>query len=289
MTKDIKYPKELKWDTSVIKTPEEAAQEIFDHAVKFSHESREWYWKSIKSKKRASLTIRIVVFTLLIFGAILPLLAGLLDDPLPRLRCTQFGVAALAVAGLFQLGDRVFGLSSGWLRYITTVTAMEDLTRRFESDWKDYMFSKSGKISEVDVKPLFDLAKKFEDDISAKRIDETDKWVTEFTTSTALLNEMIKSQREAAEKSVTEEKEKQKAQVPGAIELSIVPKGDPVEVMISLDEGKEETFTGLKWSMLGISTGIHKVKLSTTGKKPLIHENAVNVPAGEVAKIEIKL
>ena len=36
-----------------------------------------WYWESIKSKRNASIVIRLTIFIFLIFGTILPILAGL--------------------------------------------------------------------------------------------------------------------------------------------------------------------------------------------------------------------
>lgn len=37
------------------------------------------------------------------------------------------------------------------------------------------MISKTGGVADIDKKPLFDLAKQFEDGISKKQIEETDK------------------------------------------------------------------------------------------------------------------
>jgi hypothetical protein len=136
----------------------------------------------------------------LIIGSVLPILAGLGDTPEVRLQFTQLGVAALALAGLLQVADRVFGWSSGWLRYIETVTAMEDLTRQFELDWASYIVDKGSNIGDGDTKPLFELSQQFEDDISKLQSDETDRWVTEFNSGVALLGELIKSQRESVEK-----------------------------------------------------------------------------------------
>jgi hypothetical protein len=58
-------------------------------------------------------------------GITLPLLAALGDVPKDKLFLTQLSVASLVLAGLVQFADRVFGWSSGWMRYMSLVTAME--------------------------------------------------------------------------------------------------------------------------------------------------------------------
>jgi len=55
-------------------------------------------------------------------------------------------------------------------------------------------------IGDGDIKPLFDLAEHFDEEILKLQSDETAKWVTEFSSGVALLGELIKSQRESSEK-----------------------------------------------------------------------------------------
>ena len=93
---------------------------------------RSWYWRSIKDKRWISLASRVTTFGLLLFGTALPLLAGLSDNAGTRLLCAQIAITLLAAAGLFQLADKIFGWSTGWMRYVTTVTAMESATTSFD-------------------------------------------------------------------------------------------------------------------------------------------------------------
>jgi VIT1/CCC1 family predicted Fe2+/Mn2+ transporter len=130
--KDVKVEALGDWNKYATLSAEQASAELYSHAANASNAARGWYWTSIKSKKFSSVVIRLITFGFLVFGVLLPILAALLSDTAERLYCTQIGVAALALAGLLQTADRVFGWSSGWLRYITTVTAMEGATRKFE-------------------------------------------------------------------------------------------------------------------------------------------------------------
>jgi hypothetical protein len=202
-------------------------------------------------------------------------------------------VAALAIAGLLQAGDRIFGWSSGWLRYMTTVTAMETTTRKFEIDWAHFMICKTEAVGENDKRPLFELAKRLEDDIAKLRIDETDRWVSEFNSSLALLNDLIKSQRESAERTAEAARsagaEREKRQELGGIELAITHAAQPAAVRIRLDNSDEVTFSGTSWSRLEVSPGLHTVQVTSTTPPAQTIQKVVNVPAGDIGRVEIKL
>lgn len=297
---DVRAGTLLAWDAYKDKPFDKALPAIYQHAAGISKATCAWYWASIKTKRLSSLGARLLTFLLLITGTVLPLLAGLGDRPEVRLRYTQLGVSALAFAGLLQVADRVFGWSSGWLRYITTVTAMENLTRKFELDWASYIVDKGVRISDGDTKPLFDLSKRFEDDISKLQSDETDKWVTEFNSSVALLSELIKSQRESGEKTVEAARatiavqkkaaeESEKARQNGAIELNIIHKAAPIAVEIAIGDEVAQEFVGSSWAKLDVEPGQHVISVTTTGAPPQVIQKVVEVPAGGVARTEIKL
>jgi hypothetical protein len=118
----------------------------------------------------------------------------------PQLKCTQFAVTLLAVAGLFQVGDKIFGWSTGWMRYITTVTDMEAATTHFDIEWSKYLIAKSGAIEAADVKALFSLSETLERELMRLQTDETNKWVSEFNAGLSLLDSLIKAQREETQK-----------------------------------------------------------------------------------------
>ncbi len=287
---DITTTTLLAWDMYKGKPADEALQSIYERATNTSRTICKWYWTSITTKRRTSLGIRFIIFSLLILGTVLPILAGLKGDTEVRLQFTQYGVAALALAGLLQVADRVFGWSSGWLRYITTVTAMENLTRRFELEWAGYILNRTGLLGESDTRPLFDLAKGFEDEIVKLQSDETDKWVTEFNSGVALLGDMIKSQRESGEKAVEAARASVAAQRNGAIEVTLVHKADVKPVTIAIDDEKPpEEFAGTSWSRLNVPPGPHTVSVVTSGAAPQTIKKVVEVLSGGVGRVEVKL
>lgn len=263
--------------------------EIYKRARVASVKTRDWYWQSIKAKRKTSVFFRGLSFFLLICGAVLPILAGFSDDNATRLYFSQAGVASLAFAGLLQAADRVFGWSSGWLRYVTTVTAMEGVTRKFNLDWADYMINKTTPLDLSDKRPLFELAKQMEEDIYKLQSDETEKWVAEFNSSLALLSDLIKSQRESAEKFAEEAHAVKKAQQPGAIEVSLLHRTDPLPVRIGIDNEEEVTVTGTAWSKLQVTPGLHTVKVIADAPAAQTIQKTVDVPARGVARVDVKL
>jgi hypothetical protein len=295
---DVKMERLQEWNVYRDDTAETAAAKIYNHAESFSMRARDWYWASIASKRTMSLAIRAVSFFLLLSGAVLPILAGLGGNADDRLLSTQLGVAALVFAGLIHNGDRVFGWSSGWLRYMTTVTAMEAVTRTFELEWAKYIINKGAPLDENDKRPMFELATQMEQAIAKLQSDETDKWVAEFNGGLAVLNDLIKSQRESAERTaeaaratVTARDEaaasREKAKGPGSIELTVVQKA-PLDLKIGLDDEQETEFSGGIWAKRDVAPGHHTVQVRTMpGAKT--YQKIAEVPPGGVARLELSI
>ncbi len=197
---DISTKKLADWDQYKDKKPEEILTAIYAHIEATSISMCSWYWTSIKTKRLTSLAIRGFAFALLIFGSTLPIFAAIQETADEKLFLTQWGVGLLAIAGLTQVADKVFGWSSGWMRYISTVTTMENLARAFQMEWAKYLVSKTAPIDVKDAATLFDLAKGLEQELTKLQAEETTKWISEFNTGIALLDTLIKTEREESDK-----------------------------------------------------------------------------------------
>jgi len=284
----------LSWDEYKDAPVDVALPSIYAHAGNTSWRIREWYWQSIASKKRMSLAVRGITFFGVLIGTACPIVAGLLSQSDDKFRLAQAGIIVLAVAAMLQVADRVFGWSTGWLRYVTTVTAMENSTHKFELDWADYIVSKSGALADTDKKPLFDLAKQLEEDVFKLRSDETDKWAAEFVSGTALLGELIKSQRDLAEKNADAARvdiaAQKAAAKTGAVELTLTHKpAGIVGVTIELDGYPAEQFTGTVWSKLGLEPRQYTLTVSTADVPAHQIIKVVTVPPGGVAAAGVTL
>jgi len=188
------------WDKYNDKNPSQIISAVYSHVEKTSVMTCDWYWRNIRIKRITSQCARGLAFLFLVFGTTLPLLAALQDKPEHKLLLTQLAVASLVLAGLTQLADRVFGWSSGWMRYISTVTSMENQTRAFQMEWGKYLVALNEPLTPADAKSLFDLARGLEQELAKLQTEETIKWVMEFNASIALLDNVIKTQREETDK-----------------------------------------------------------------------------------------
>ena len=82
---DIRTESMLTWDEYKDKTFDQALPSIYARAGLDSGRYSNWYWTSIRTKRKTSLCIRFATFLLLILGTLLPILAGLGDKPEWRL------------------------------------------------------------------------------------------------------------------------------------------------------------------------------------------------------------
>lgn len=287
--------KRLAWDDFAGKPVGEALPKIYECVDSFSLTLRTWYWSAIRAKRRMSFISRAISYTLVLVGVIAPLATAVVGEEY-RLLCSQAGVIALAVAGLSQLCDKVFGWSSGWLRYISTVTALERLTRQFHLDWAGVLIAGS-TLSESDKKPLFDLARQFEADLLKRQAEETDSWVAEFNSGMAALNEMIKTQKEATEKAASEARTavdtRVKAAQAGTLEVGFAHAGAPAAVQLRLDAEDPLPFLGTSWVRADAKPGVHVLRLQRLGadEKPIGPElhRAIEVQPGVITRVEIDL
>lgn len=282
-------------------SPEDAAKEIYEQISGIAKSITAWYWTSIHSKRSVSLATRGLAFLGLVFGTALPILAALQKTDLDRLAFTQWGVALLAIGGLCLVADRVFGWSSGWMRYITTVTTMENLIRAFQLEWGSFFVSKSqNQLVSADAMALYELAVKLEQELTKLQAEETTKWCAEFNTGISLLEAMVKTQREETDKkldsirtSLTTQqqaaKAEEKSMLPGAIEISITHKDLPKKLLITLDKQNPREFLGTVCSIPNIEPGMHLVRIQTEDVPPFTLEHMILVTASSITRIDIKL
>jgi septum formation inhibitor MinC len=310
---DIMKQASTSWDKYKDKPTEDALSQLYEDTQEDSKIRRRWYWTSIKTKRWTSLSVRFLAVLLLLVGTALPLLAGLSNEAATRLTCTQIAVTLLAIAGLLQVADKVFGWSTGWMRYINTVTAMESATSAFEIEWSKYLISKSAPLELSDVQTLFALSEGLKRELIKLQSEETKSWITEFNAGLSLLDSVIKAQREETQKQLdalrttvsnaqaaakAEEKAKAdaaaaaanaeaKAKQAGTIDVTFIYKSGPRLLRVSLDGGTPEEFLGSSWSRANIPPGLHTVVAQALTDPKESAQKSVLVEPGAIAKIEI--
>lgn len=295
---DIKANQLGPWDQYKEKQPDEIARAVHSHIEAASSQMCAWYWHSIRTKRKTSMWARGIAFLLLVIGTTLQLFASFGETAVDKLFMTQLAVAGLALAGLTQLADRVFGWSSGWMRYVATVTTMENLARGFQMDWGRYLVAMNDPLDIKDARALFDLARGFEQELARLQSDETTKWVAEFNANIALLESLIKIQRAEADKKLesirtnlseqgTAAKAVERATLPGALEVQLTFKSEPKLIKIALDQESPREFLGYSWTSLNLPPGQHVVRIVTTSQPPRTIERVADVKPDALCKLDI--
>lgn len=282
----------LDFEALLRETPEATIRAVYAHVEKHAHQARQWYWSRLAPKRAGSFIVRILAFLLGGAGSVAPVCAAIWSDTQTRLAITQAGVAALVVAGLVLLADRLFGWSSGWLRYMSTALAMERVTQQFRLEWGAYMLAKSAiPPTKENARELFDIARRFHESIDARVREETEGWVAEFANSMAAFDDLLRRQRESAEQAVIQVTADQKKALPGALQIAIRRSATTTgAVQLFLDGEPLTSLTGNVWAVSAVAPGLHVVS-ATTGETGQTREarKAAQVQAGAVAAIEIEI
>src|SRR5204862_305450 len=121
---------------------------------------------------------------------------------------------------------------------------------------------------------------------------ETNGWIAEFNTGRAMLSEIIRSSREAADRSATEARNAalalSQASALGSIELTFTTTGDPPpSLRVAIDGGHAEVCKGLTWARVKVEPGHHRVVIQAAqgDASPSEITKIVEVPAGGVARL----
>jgi SMODS and SLOG-associating 2TM effector domain 2 len=298
--KNISARKFIRWDEYTEKPPPVALESIYSYITDFAASTTGWYWRSIKTKRRTSISIRAFSFFLLAFGTAAQFYATTLGDVQNRLDTTQAAIAAFAIAALMTVADRAFGWSGGWLRYVLTVTTMENLIRAFQLEWAKYFVSKDGVVDHGDVKALFLLAQGLEQELLKLQGEETAKWATEFNAGIEILESAIKTQREEADKKVNiiratlasqeaENKAQEKSRATGSIELTLLHAVAVKPVRIIFDSDAPVDFLGASWVKLNIFPGQHEIKVITVDEPVQTISRVVDIQPFAVSRVDVKL
>ncbi len=165
-------PRRRSWsrgDLSPLSGPEMSAQQWSDSAGAIAHlrawaeartvETIRWYLRDKQPKRWASRLLRAAAVAFAVAGGVLPLISSTTHGLDPNL-----GYVLLAIAAGCVAYDHFFGLSSGWMRDVATLQALQGRLARFHMDW-------------------------LMTDVAQLTQAETAQWIVDFSTSVAALRQ----------------------------------------------------------------------------------------------------
>ena len=300
-----------KWDPETWKSKpaDEAIHALFAYVDNEAGKAIAWYVHAKGRKATLSRVFRGVSIVLFVFGGLTPIAAGIAAGIMGNgavdtkmIIITQSGYLMLGLAAGLLAFDRYFGTSSGWIRYMTSLAAIERLRAEFLFDWTG-LLQKAPAAIDSEAKLVFlTRAQVFQKGVSEIVEKETAAWVAEFQSSIADLEKAVQTQRQAAETNAQaavkqheelrarmkkEEEDAAAANQPGAVNIEVVgDTGSPVEIF--LDGKKVQETAGRSATLTNLPKGQHAIEVrSVKDGKPISASKIIKVEPGSLQELKL--
>ncbi|GAA2150162.1 SLATT domain-containing protein [Kitasatospora kazusensis] len=160
--------------------PAERLEELYRWSEERAVEAIDWYRRDRLWKRRWARLLRFGAAAFASVGVTAPLVAltGSAD------RAAEWGYVALAVSAACFGADRAFGLTSGWMRDVSTAQALQRRLEAFQFDWasecvREVLGPTEGTAGEAAERCL-GVLRRFCEDVSELVRSETSDWMLEF-------------------------------------------------------------------------------------------------------------
>jgi len=157
-----------------------------------------WYYERRKWKSRFSRGLRLLSLILFAVGGAVPVVQAALPSlskqaALGAVEFSQLGYLFLGAAAACLAFDRFFGFSSGWMRYMTTASALEALLEQFRMDWAERTARLRGRPpSPAQMEELIQICRSTAASVHSAVEHETLAWVAEFQSGLARMEQSLR-------------------------------------------------------------------------------------------------
>lgn len=247
----------------------------------------DWYRRNKKGRATTSQRLRFWAVSCTILGGLVPVVVAAVGERPAFLdgwpiRFGQLGYVLLGIAGGFVLMDRYFGYSTGWMRYVLAMQAIEKSREQFRMEWtalrRLLSTATTGTPDESElIDRMIQRARAVIIDVKERSEQETQAWIAEFQTNLAQFEKDLKSQLEAGR--------------PGGIDIDVTDgrKADtPVEVL--LDGMIADRFVGTAGSIGFVAPGMHRVTArAQKAGRDYSASIMINVGGGQICQAKLTL
>jgi hypothetical protein len=268
--------------------PKSHLEELRAYAEAAIQNELAWYMRKKKGRSGPSRALRFGAICLTVLGGLVPLLISVFPsppawpwlEPFSELRFGQLGYVLLAMAGGLVLLDRYFGFSTGWMRYIIAMQAIEKAREAFRLDWialsRSLTMAPESEQAEI-VNRLIERVRAVVLEVKEHVEKETQSWISEFQTNLAQFEKDVKTQMEAGR--------------PGGIEAEVLDgtRADTA-IELSLDGMIADTFSGTTGSIGFVAPGLHRVTArAQKSNRDYVASTLVHVPGGQICHVKLTL
>ncbi len=170
-----------------LRDPESAAELLRCWADGEGEQAVNWYLQDKASKRFGSRLLRGCAIVLALAGGLAPLVSTGRGGP----SSSNWGYVLLAVAAGLVAFDHFFGLSSGWMRDMSTAQALQRRLTEFRLTWAEASAAEVSSGSAVNPSGRLQLVASFVRDVDALIASETGEWLTEFRTNVGQLQSHV--------------------------------------------------------------------------------------------------
>lgn len=254
-------------------------QRIFADVQGKTLETIAWYMSAKRVRALLSQILRFAAILFVTVGSLVPLLsaARVVPASIPA-DMGQVGYVSFALAAGCVALDRFFGLSTSWMRYITTAFAIQRLLAEFQLEWAVLQVKIVGKQpTRMQAEQMLLRLKAFRSAVLDLVERETQTWVAEFQTSLAELYRVSRSRADAME--------------PGVIDVAVTNGTEAEgEISVAVDGSARGHFQGTRTQITGVIAGHHVVHVQGVIRGvPVEISGTVVVPPGAVGSISVAL
>ncbi|GAA5005203.1 SLATT domain-containing protein [Kitasatospora paranensis] len=160
--------------------PAERLEELYRWSEERAVEAIDWYRRDRVWKRRWARLLRFSAAVMAVGGVGAPLLSltGVVQN------AAGWGYVGLALSASCLLTDRAFGLTSGWMRDVSTAQALQRRLEAFQFDWasecvREVLGPTEGTAGEAAERCL-GVLRRFCEDVSDMVRTETSEWMLEF-------------------------------------------------------------------------------------------------------------
>lgn len=270
--------------------------EIYKWAVAQTEAQIRWYRNSRQAKRSGSRMIRGLAIILGALGALAPVISSIVNQSGTNI--TSWGYVFLAAAGACIAGDRLFGLSSGWIRYIQTEFTLQSMLTEFQYEWLIKSRDTTKTSSELSL-----MVETFHKSVQQIVNSETNAWAAEFQSNLSALEKQLNTSAET-QKTLSDEKQKereklqeaeQKAKIPGSIQLIVSDalkfKSVTIKLLQDNQPVREEKLENGKQKLIdALKPGSYELALTGVKDNKTYRENrVVTVAAATMEKVEMTI
>jgi len=160
--------------------PAERLEELYRWSEERAVEAIDWYRRDRIWKRRWARLLRFGSATFAVAGVTAPLVAltGAVEQ------AANWGYVGLVLSAAALGADRAFGLTSGWMRDVSTAQALQRRLEAFQFDWasecvREVLGPTEGTAGEAAERCL-GVLRRFCEDVSDMVRTETSEWMLEF-------------------------------------------------------------------------------------------------------------